>query len=284
MTTVNERRYLEWYAANLYSGAGAAVELGCWLGSLTRAVCRGLQQNRALREIGESGAGLEVFDRFEWDSTMESWVAGTSLAGRTPEGGDYEAVFREQVGEYLPMLRIHRADLANERWTGGPIELLVVDAMKTMPTARGICRNFYPALLPERGYLIHQDFLHFFHGWIHVTTYVLRDFFEWTYEVPDSDMVVFRCVRRPPEYQFPEDLSGFSDSEITAAFDWVEEHVSPAKRHTIAAARAMSYIHRGKDEIGKRMVREALNGRYAGSASFQALKAFTGRFGIVNWD
>ena len=52
--------------------------------------------------------------------------------------------------------------------------------MKAMCTARGICRSFYPSLLPERRYLAHQDFLHFFHGWIHVTTYLLRDSFEWT--------------------------------------------------------------------------------------------------------
>jgi len=62
--------------------------------------------------------------------------------------------------------------------------------IKAMCTARGICRSFYPSLLPECRYLAHQDFLHFFHGWIHITTYLLRDSFEWAYEVPHSDMVV----------------------------------------------------------------------------------------------
>ena len=44
---------------------------------------------------------------------MESWVAGTPIAGRVPPGGDYEAVFRERVAEFSPMLSIHHADLTN---------------------------------------------------------------------------------------------------------------------------------------------------------------------------
>jgi hypothetical protein len=155
--------------------------------------------------------------------------------------------------------------------------------MKSMVTARGICRNFYPALLPRDGYLAHQDFLHFFHGWIHVTTYLLRDCFEWVFEVPDSDMVVFRCVRPVPRREFPETLSGFSSTEIAAAFDWAEEHVSSARSDTVAAARAMAYFHRGETAAGKRLVSEALAGAYANSAAFRQLKDFTRHFGLVDW-
>ena len=279
MTTANERRYVEWYAANLYRGEGAMVELGCWLGSLTRAVCRGLKHNRRLQQP----VRVEVYDRFQWDTVMESWVAGTPIAGRFKDGGDYEAMYRDQVEEYLPMLSIHHADLTTERWNGGPIEFLLVDAMKAMCTARGICRSFYPSLLPERGYLAHQDFLHFFHGWIHVTTYLLRDSFEWTYEVPHSDMVVFRCVRPVPEREFPQTMNGFSTEEVAAAFDWAEQHVSPGKRDTIAAARAMAHLHRGETETGKRLVESALAGEHSNSAAFQQLKEFTTRFDLVHW-
>ena len=117
--------------------------------------------------------------------------------------------------------------------------------MKAMCTARGICRSFYPSLLPERRYLAHEDFLHFFHGWIHVTTYLLRDSFEWTYELPHSDMVVFRCVRPVAERGFPQTMNGFSAEEVAAAFGWAEQHVSPGKRDTIAAARAMAHLFTG---------------------------------------
>lgn len=93
------------------------------------------------------------------------------------------------------------------RWCGSRILLrlspMAFIGIKAMCTARGICRSFYPSLLPERGYLAHQDFLHFFHGWIHITTYLLRDSFEWAYEVPHSDMVVFRCARPVAERGFP---------------------------------------------------------------------------------
>jgi hypothetical protein len=287
MTTANERRYVEWFAANLYRGKGAIVELGCWLGSLTRALCRGLRANRRLaRRLNADGSScpkVDVFDYFQWDSVMESWVAGTPIAGRIPIGGDYEALYREQIVDDLPMIAIHHADLATEPWSSGPIEFLLVDAMKTMPTARGICRNFYPALLPRDGYLAHQDFLHFFHSWIHVTTYLLRDCFEWVFQVPDSDMVVFRCVRPVPRRAFPETLSGFSSAEIAAAFDWAEEHVRGPKSDTIAAARAMAHFHRGETAAGKRLVTEALSGAYANSAAFRQLRQFTRHFGLVDW-
>ena len=280
MTSVNEQRYMEWYAANLYQGHGAVVELGCWLGSLTRALCRGLVHNRRWR----TDARVEVFDYFQWDSVMESWVAGTPVAGRVLPGGDYEAVFRERVAEFLPMLAIHHADLTTERWPGGPIEFLLVDAMKAMSTTRNICRHFYPSFVPGRSYLAHQDFLHFFHSWIHVTMYLLRDCFEWVFEVPESDTVVFRCVRPVPARDFPESLAGFSSAEIGAAFDWAEQHVSAARRDMIAAARAMAHLHRGETEMGKELVQRAMAGEYAGSVAFQRLKEFTIRFDMVRWD
>ena len=58
-------------------------------------------------------------------------------------------------------------------------------------------------------------------------------------------MVVFRCVRPVAERGFPQTMNGFSAEEVAAAFGWAEQHVSPGKRDTIAAARAMAHLFTG---------------------------------------
>jgi hypothetical protein len=40
-------------------------------------------------------------------------------------------------------------------------------------------------------------------------------------------------------------MNGFSAEEVAAAFGWAEQHVSPGKRDTIAAARAMAHLFTG---------------------------------------
>ena len=154
--------------------------------------------------------------------------------------------------------------------------------IKAMCTARGICRSFYPSLLPERRYLAHRDFLHFF-PWLDSCNDLSAARFVRVDVVPHSDMAVFRCVRPVAERGFPQTMNGFSAEEVAAAFDWAEQHVSPGKRDTIVAARAMAYLHRGEVEAGKRLVESALAGEHSNSAAFQQLKEFTTRFDLVHW-
>ena len=78
MTAANERRYVEWYAVNLYREEGYGGT-----GGVADAGRPGLKHNRRLQQP----ARVEVYDRFQWDTVMESWVAGSPIAGRLKERG-----------------------------------------------------------------------------------------------------------------------------------------------------------------------------------------------------
>jgi hypothetical protein len=76
MTSSNEQAYLRWLVARRFSGQGAIVELGCWLGSLTSSLAMGLRENphhavtkihvRSVRLGTQHGGDGFVRDYFRW--------------------------------------------------------------------------------------------------------------------------------------------------------------------------------------------------------------------------
>jgi hypothetical protein len=63
MTTGTERAYFQWYAQYIYSGCGAIVDLGCWLGSTTIPLARGLKKNMIK---SSSKDRIYAYDEFIW--------------------------------------------------------------------------------------------------------------------------------------------------------------------------------------------------------------------------
>lgn len=246
MTSFGERAYLQWYAQRLHTGEGVIAELGCWLGSATIPLATGLSRNP--RPEARSGP-IHVFDLFRWDPGMEHFVRGTRLEGRFAAEESFLDAYLEELGPYRPLVEAHEGDLAEGGWTGGPIELLVVDAMKSWGLATTIVSEFYPALIPGKGLLFHQDFAHWRTPWIHLVQYRLRDSFELAYDIPRSDCSVFRLVRPlPPELVGATyDQGSFDQVEIDAAFEHSIRLSSAAKHPNIRAAKIRLLIDMGDE-------------------------------------
>ncbi|MCD8481414.1 MAG: hypothetical protein LR015_01280 [Verrucomicrobia bacterium] len=83
MTTVQEQAYCEWYCSQIFSGTGAVVELGSFLGSLTKSMVDGLRANPTL---ATRRSKVLVHDLFWWDFVMEACVQGTPYQGCCKEG------------------------------------------------------------------------------------------------------------------------------------------------------------------------------------------------------
>lgn len=277
MSTENERAYCRWYASRLYSGRGAIVELGCWLGSLTISLADGLEKNV---RIGPERKKINAHDHFKWDSVMEGWVAGTRLAGRVERGDDYLELFLECIAPVAGYVKVSKADLTTARWDGGDIELLVVDAMKSMRLASNILRSFFGSLIPGIGYVVHQDYLHFFHSWIHVSMFQLRHYFDFIYEVPASDMVIFKCKKKIPAsaLKFPTIARDLSRGLIDDAYDWNFTLIGKESWDRLAAAKTMMFVHRGEREEARCLYLNYTSGEYCNSLEFQRMKDFTSRF------
>ncbi|MGH9372664.1 MAG: class I SAM-dependent methyltransferase [Vicinamibacterales bacterium] len=251
MLTLNEQAYLRWYAKRRYTGRGEIVDLGCWLGSSTMPLALGLRDNRAVpvhRQV------IHAYDIFRWEDWMDESVKGTSLEGRYRAGDSFLDEFQRRTAPWSTMVRPYAADLRAIGWTGGDIEFLFIDAMKSWDLTNSILKTFFPALIPGFSVIVHQDFAHYYTPWIHLVMYRLRRFFSPICHIAESGSVVFRYQERIPDsilnaaYSF----ASFTDHEIEAAFEHSVTLVAGRKRSNVMAAKVMIAVHQGNKQLATR--------------------------------
>ena len=237
MTSKPEQNYFRHYAQNLFTGEGEIVDLGCWLGSTTIPLAKGLAQN-------PRGAGrrIHAYDLFVWEKWMDPFLPGCAREYRV--GESFLDEFQTRTRAFADRIEVHPGDLQKLGWSGGPIEFLLADAMKSWELAAFVVAHFFPKLLPGGGILVHQDFKHYYTSWIHPIQHRLRDYFSFEHDVPDSGSAVFR-LRRPLDLDLGwlADVRSFSDREIDDAFAWSLSLVGPQSAPNIAAAKVMHFIH-----------------------------------------
>jgi hypothetical protein len=227
MTTMTERAYFKWHAQEEVTGSGTIVDLGCWLGSTTAALGMGLVANR--RRSAKSTL-IHAYDRFTWEPEFDFHSPPTRL-GPYRAGDSFRQEFELVVGPWRSRIEVHEGDLLLESWLDGPIELLLVDAMKSWDLASHIVRHFYPALLPMNGYLIHQDFSHCFTPWIPLISFRLLEYLRPVKDIPRSESVVFRSMRPIPMSELDLSRAAFDEREIDQAFDyWLRS--TPSEKHS----------------------------------------------------
>jgi hypothetical protein len=242
MTSWREQDWLRTYAACTYQGRGAIVDLGCFLGATTIALAEGLALNRKAK-----CKQIHAYDLFRWSKGFELWAEGKGVEGRFADGESFLAEFLKRSEPWRDYIAAHKEDLAQAQWRNGPIEFLLIDAMKTAETASAILRAFFPNLIPAVSYVAHQDFAHAYTPWIHLITFRLREYFSVVADVPASGTTVFRCEGALQGRLLDMDVS-FSKTtieEIEAAFEHSLSLVSNEKKGNIVAAKAMAYRERG---------------------------------------
>jgi hypothetical protein len=284
MTCKAEQDYCEALARDTYEGWGELVELGCFLGSLSIPLARGLRANPrpSVRE-----RSLRAFDLFFWHRSMEGSIRGSVLEGRMTEGDWFEELYAANTASVADRIAFRLTDLGAESWDGGPIEILVVDAMKYDVLTNNIVREFFPALRPG-SLLLHQDYLHFYEGWIHLMTYEQRTVLEKVTEVERNSTVVFRvtgdlapfAAAYPPERIFAETPPEL----LREVYAWQRHAISPDYHDAIEAAAIMSWVHTGQLEEANRAYREQAP-RFGDSAQFKWMRNFlTAKGHHLGWE
>ncbi len=255
LTTKEEQAWCRWYGAEAYAGRGVIVEWGAWLGSLTASYCEGLMANPRLPARGPVAY---AYDLFSWEAWCEEQVQGTEHQGRLTVGAPYDEYFRGLHRPYAHFLDVRRADLASIGWDGPPIELIVNDAVKTLPIGANVFRRFLPALLPEVGLLANQDYLWPTDAFLALLMYQARAFFEFEYTVPDSCMVIFSCRRAfdPSVIAVPARLSEVAPEALAEAFAWSRSVVAGAPPAMIDLGHAVTLWQGGFRERALRLVRD----------------------------
>ena len=257
MTVKSEQTFCRQYTRDRYTGAGEIVDLGCWLGATTIAFSKGLRKNQQLAPEAKLKR-IHSYDLFQWHPTMDREVKGTPLEGKFQPGESFLSEFEERTNLNEAHFTVHAGDVSLHPWAHGKIELLFVDAMKSADTARVIVRDFYPHLIPGVSIVAHQDFAHFFTGWIHVIQYRLRDYFEFDSEVKRSCTVLFKLKKPIPAELLDQDwsLEKITLDELNAAFDYSASLVSADKQEQIASARAMAHVHRGERGLAEQVAKD----------------------------
>jgi hypothetical protein len=244
MVSPAEMAFFSESAARSIGRAGAIVDLGCWMGSTSVSLAQGIQGRGPHSD--DRNAKVLGFDRFVW----EEWMPAHLPYGIYYPGESFLPEARRVARDYGGgLVELVPADLSLYEWSGGPIKILLVDAMKSESVARQIACTFYPSLLMG-GLLIHQDFKHYYTSWIHVLQYRLREYFRLDASVPKSGTVAFEVLAPIPGEAVDRaaNFTQIADDEVDASFQHSLELVESGENVNVAAAHVMQYLHlRRKD-------------------------------------
>ena len=254
MTSIEEREYWKSVTKNKYKGNGAIVDLGSWFGSTTFSLAEGLANNTIVERQKKK---IYAFDLFEWEDWMEPYVKGTQFENFYKPGEDFSGAFKMSTKKYAHFIIHKKADLLIENWKGGDVEILLVDAMKSMELCKAIFKNFYPHLIVGNSYVFHQDFAHYFTYWIHLLHFVVRDYFEVVKDSNVNGSLAFHYKKLIPKeiYNTHLSLSNFDENELNAVFEYSLSLVKDENKGDIYAAKIMAF----KDRFGMEKAADLYN-------------------------
>lgn len=219
------------HLAKDYSGRGAVVELGPWLGDITVGMLRGLDSNPM---AGHST--VDVYDLFIFED-IEQRTLGLPLEGHFHEGDSFLPLYLERLGAAHPRVRVHEGDVLHQSWPAEhPIEFLFNDVAKTWEIWNHLTTTFYRSLMVGAT-VVEQDWAHACTPWIHLWHHRHREHFETLGQIPLSGSVAFRLRSPLPSDAFePDAFANYSDEQVEDAFDWAATLVDPERQPNVRAA------------------------------------------------
>ncbi|WP_058557578.1 class I SAM-dependent methyltransferase [Thiohalocapsa sp. ML1] len=206
MISEEEQQYLNWLGSCYWTGAGAIVELGPWLGGSSYCLATGMAANRH-----RGNHRLHCFDNFIWRPFM---------AQRAPitleNGASFEAYFRANLQDYAELLSVHRVSIPDDvnhqdhwaktnrdthptlpliSWTRElPVEILFIDGAKSWDGFRYVLAEFARSLLPGTTLLVMQDYKDWAAYWIPAILEIIGEKIEIVHLL-SSNTVSFRLAQ-----------------------------------------------------------------------------------------
>jgi len=145
-----ESRYLYWLISEGYTGSGAIVELGTWLGKSTIHLAAGL------RDSGYKGT-LFSYDNFIWGGGLDNKKSGLDL----PQKSDYFRYFKKYTEQFSNIISVNKIDFTKIKWPANkPVEIIFFDGPKTAKLISATLKAFSPAFIPGHTLLVFQDYQH----------------------------------------------------------------------------------------------------------------------------
>jgi hypothetical protein len=173
-----EQDLLRRLARDYYDGASLIVDAGAFLGASTNVFAMGLRERGDVDQLRRRDTKpIQSYDLGLCDDFMATCVNEHSNASLKP-GDSFLPYLRENIVGTRDLVHLNEGDICQYA-PSGPVEIMFLDVCKTADVNRHTVRAFYPHLVPGRSVLIHQDFVHEWLPWIHVTMGALAPYFKF---------------------------------------------------------------------------------------------------------
>jgi hypothetical protein len=243
-----------------YGGEGAIVDAGSFLGGSTAALLAGVRD----RPEPWTGPPVASYDLFQLDEYM---VPKFFADDRSLQLGDsFRARFDANVARFDVPHVVHEGDITKLGWSGGPIDVLFLDVLKSWEINDAVLRDFFPSLVPGRSVIVHQDYGWGDTPWIPVTVELMReslvllDWMEWGTHV-------FFVAEKLPAGLLER---GVADLDLDTKVHLLED----------AAKHAEGWVL-GMLEISRALLLADRDGRDAALAELEAIRARNTQRGFV---
>lgn len=240
---------------NTFSGEGVIVDAGCFVGSSTLALCRGLP---ALRSATGNPLVIAI-DRFvATDQYLVEHFSSRALDVRF--GECFLDVFLRNVADFTRYIEVRAGELVRVGRIELPIEVLVIDIAKSAGLNAYILTNWFKNLIPGHSRVIQQDFYAPSHLWIAVTMGALIDHFVIS-DVKVGESATFRLEAAIPAAAIREAVRVEPASpEGLRCIEIILERIPESDRLPLLIMKALIF-HRLGRATNARMVLEDLISR-----------------------
>lgn len=248
MLSKPERKLYLWLAEYWAEGDGAIVDLGCFAGGSTAYLAEGVRRSarkQAVHAYDKFRASAGIKTRFLYPRGVEPF-----------DGDDIEPLARQLLSPWSKIINLHPGRIEQKTWDGGTIELLVVDAAKSVAVLDRIADTFYRHLIPGQSLIVHQDILHWKVPWIAYQMQQMQDCFEPVgHCAPDT--LIFRCRTAPDDRALARGrATGVGDLDLMAAISeaqltWGRWKIDAKLNKLQAGLAANPMARRAKDMIEK---------------------------------
>jgi hypothetical protein len=169
MLSKAERKLLYGLARDYAEGDAAIVDAGSFLGGSTVALLAGVRD----RSEPWSGPAVASYDLFR----VEEFTLGKFFAGdpAVKVGESFRPRFDSHVAPFDVPHVVQEGDITEIGWSGGPIDVLFLDVLKSWHINDAVLRDFFPSLVPGRSVIVHQDYGWGLHPWVPITVELMRD-------------------------------------------------------------------------------------------------------------
>lgn len=233
MLSKAERRLLYTLARD-FAVDGAVVDAGCFLGGSSAALLAGQRD----RPVPWSGPPVESYDLFR----VEEFTIPKFFPEKESRIGEsFRRRYDAHMARFAMPHVVHEGDITEIGWSGGPIDVLFLDVLKSWEINDAVLRDFFPSLVPGRSVIVHQDYGWGDTPWIPISVELMRDslvlvdWMEWGSHA-------FFVERELPRDVLEEGVGGLDletkleliDRAVARAEGWVQGMVEISRAFLIA--------------------------------------------------